>query len=91
MSQKKAAGPPAYTRVFGEAVVQIARQFPTVIGITAAMPDGTGLDALQRELPERFYDVGIAEQHSVTFCRRPGDPGMHTHRGRLFVVLAARV
>jgi 1-deoxy-D-xylulose-5-phosphate synthase len=66
-SPKKAPGPPAYTKVFGDAVVEIARQVPTVVGITAAMPDGTGLDALQRELPERFYDVGIAEQHGVTF------------------------
>jgi 1-deoxy-D-xylulose-5-phosphate synthase len=67
-SPKKAAGPPAYTKVFGDAVVEIARQVPTVVGITAAMPDGTGLDALQKALPDRFYDVGIAEQHGVTFA-----------------------
>jgi 1-deoxy-D-xylulose-5-phosphate synthase len=67
-SPKKSSGPPAYTKVFGEAVVQIARENTSVVGITAAMPDGTGLDALQRELPDRFYDVGIAEQHGVTFA-----------------------
>jgi 1-deoxy-D-xylulose-5-phosphate synthase len=65
---KKADGPPAYTKVFGRAVVDIAKAEPTVVGITAAMPDGTGLDQLQHELPNRFYDVGIAEQHGVTFA-----------------------
>lgn len=68
LSPKKAAGPPAYTKVFGEAVVELAREIPNLVGITAAMPDGTGLDQLQRALPERFYDVGIAEQHGVTFA-----------------------
>jgi 1-deoxy-D-xylulose-5-phosphate synthase len=67
-SPKKAGGPPAYTKVFGAAVVELARQKPNLVALTAAMPDGTGLDQLQRELPERFYDVGIAEQHGVTFA-----------------------
>ncbi|MCC6398908.1 MAG: 1-deoxy-D-xylulose-5-phosphate synthase [Bacteroidetes bacterium] len=67
-SPKKAGGPPAYTKVFGSAVVELARQKPNLVALTAAMPDGTGLDQLQRELPERFYDVGIAEQHGVTFA-----------------------
>lgn len=66
-SPKKSGGPPAYTKVFGKAVVDLARRYPKLVGITAAMPDGTGLDQLQKELPERFYDVGIAEQHAVTF------------------------
>jgi 1-deoxy-D-xylulose-5-phosphate synthase len=65
---KKSGGPPAYTKVFGAAVVELARMMPNVVGITAAMPDGTGLDQLQKELPHRFYDVGIAEQHGVTFA-----------------------
>ncbi len=65
---KKTGGPPAYTKVFGAAVVELARMMPNVVGITAAMPDGTGLDQLQSELPQRFYDVGIAEQHGVTFA-----------------------
>lgn len=68
ISPKKADGPPAYTKVFGNAVVELAKKTPKLVGITAAMPDGTGLDILQRELPERFYDVGIAEQHGVTFA-----------------------
>lgn len=66
-SPKKGGGPPAYTKVFGNAVVELARRYPRVVGITAAMPDGTGLDQLQKEMPDRFYDVGIAEQHAVTF------------------------
>ncbi len=59
---------PSYTKIFGEALVEIARMNEKVVGITAAMPDGTGLDILQREIPERFFDVGIAEQHAVTFA-----------------------
>ena len=68
VSPKKKESAPAYTKVFGEAVVQIAKSNPKVIALTAAMPDGTGLDRLQKELPARFYDVGIAEQHGVTFA-----------------------
>ncbi len=67
-SAKKAGGPPAYTKVFGAAMVELARMIPNLVGITAAMPDGTGLDKLQAEMPDRFYDVGIAEQHGVTFA-----------------------
>ncbi|MFN0158858.1 MAG: 1-deoxy-D-xylulose-5-phosphate synthase [Bacteroidota bacterium] len=67
-SPKKTDGPPAFTKVFGAAVVELAKANPRIVGITAAMPDGTGLDQLQREMPERFYDVGIAEQHGITFA-----------------------
>lgn len=65
---KKKDGPPAYTKIFGNTLVEIAKKNPKVVGITAAMPDGTGLNILQKEMPERFYDVGIAEQHAVTFA-----------------------
>jgi 1-deoxy-D-xylulose-5-phosphate synthase len=65
---KKSDGPPAYTKVFGNAVTQLARQNPKLVALTAAMPDGTGLDILQKEMPDRFFDVGIAEQHAVTFA-----------------------
>ncbi|MEK6649868.1 MAG: 1-deoxy-D-xylulose-5-phosphate synthase [Bacteroidota bacterium] len=58
----------AYTTVFGKALVEVCRENPKVVGITAAMPDGTGLIHLHREMPERFFDVGIAEQHAVTFA-----------------------
>ena len=64
------ARPPApqYTQVFGNALVQECRRDNRVIGITAAMNSGTGLNILQRELPERYYDVGIAEQQAVLFA-----------------------
>jgi 1-deoxy-D-xylulose-5-phosphate synthase len=60
--------PPQYTQVFGEALVAEARRDERVIGITAAMNSGTGLNILQRELPDRYYDVGIAEQQGVLFA-----------------------
>ncbi len=66
--QFKKEGPPSLTKVFGEALVEIARKNNKVIGVTAAMPDGTGLNILQKEIPNKFFDVGIAEQHAVTFC-----------------------
>jgi 1-deoxy-D-xylulose-5-phosphate synthase len=59
---------PQYTKVFGDALVREARRDERVVGITAAMNSGTGLDILQKELPERYYDVGIAEQHAVLFA-----------------------
>jgi 1-deoxy-D-xylulose-5-phosphate synthase len=72
---KKAAapsvGPPAapqYTAVFGDALVAEAHRDERIVGITAAMNTGTGLDRLQKALPDRYYDVGIAEQHAVLFA-----------------------
>jgi 1-deoxy-D-xylulose-5-phosphate synthase len=62
-----ATPPPQYTQVFGNAIVAECRRDPRVLGITAAMNSGTGLNILQRELPERYYDVGIAEQQAVLF------------------------
>jgi 1-deoxy-D-xylulose-5-phosphate synthase len=62
------AKPPQYTQVFGESLVREAQRDERVIGITAAMNSGTGLNLLQNELPERYYDVGIAEQHAVLFA-----------------------
>ena len=64
----KSGGTQPYTKIFGDALVEICKQNEKVIGITAAMPDGTGLDILQKEMPERYFDVGIAEQHAVTFA-----------------------
>ncbi|MGA9118273.1 MAG: 1-deoxy-D-xylulose-5-phosphate synthase [Bacteroidota bacterium] len=65
---KKSTGPASYTKIFGNAITELAKQNEKIVGITAAMPDGTGLDILQQTYPERFYDVGIAEQHGVTFA-----------------------
>jgi 1-deoxy-D-xylulose-5-phosphate synthase len=65
---KKAETKPAYTTIFGNALVEIVRQHPRVVGITAAMSTGTGLDILEREVPDKYFDVGIAEPHGVTFA-----------------------
>jgi 1-deoxy-D-xylulose-5-phosphate synthase len=63
-----AGGPPSWTNCFADALSRIADRDPKVIAITAAMPDGTGLDKFARRHPDRTYDVGIAEQHAVTFA-----------------------
>jgi 1-deoxy-D-xylulose-5-phosphate synthase len=65
---KGASGPPQYTQVFGQALVAECRRDERVIGITAAMNSGTGLNILQKELPERYFDIGIAEQQAVLFA-----------------------
>ena len=59
---------PSYTQTFGRTMVHLARANPKIVAITAAMCDGTGLDQFAKEFPDRFYDVGIAEQHGVTFA-----------------------
>ncbi len=64
----KSGAHPSYTKIFGETIVNLARENSRIVAITAAMPDGTGLDLFAKEIPERFYDVGIAEQHGVTFA-----------------------
>ncbi len=65
---KAPAGPPSYTTVFGQALVKLAKEDPKIVAITAAMPEGTGLDLFRKEIPGRFYDVGLGEQHAVTFA-----------------------
>lgn len=62
----KTPGPPTYTRVFSDTMVDLARRDNRVVAITAAMPEGTGLSCFSKEFPGRFYDVGIAEQNAVT-------------------------
>ena len=59
---------PTYTQVFGDTIIKAAKENKKVIAISAAMPEGTGLDMFAKEFPDRFYDVGIAEQHGVTFA-----------------------
>ena len=65
---KSSARAPAYTKVFGEALIKQAEKDPKIVAITAAMPSGTGLDAFAKRFPARCFDVGIAEQHAVTFA-----------------------
>ncbi|HOG18169.1 MAG TPA: 1-deoxy-D-xylulose-5-phosphate synthase [Syntrophales bacterium] len=76
LSASAAPQPPSYTKVFGRTIVELARQDPRIIAVTAAMCEGTGLDAFAREFPGRFYDVGIAEQHAVTFAAGLAAEGM---------------
>jgi 1-deoxy-D-xylulose-5-phosphate synthase len=65
---KEPAKAPSYTKVFGESLVKEAKKDDRIVAITAAMPAGTGLDIFGRAFPDRYFDVGIAEQHAVTFA-----------------------
>lgn len=65
---KPGEGPPSYTKVFGDTLVELGRTDPRLTAITAAMPAGTGLSDFAEKFPDRFFDVGIAEQHAVTFA-----------------------
>ncbi len=66
--KKAAAGPPSYTKVFAKALISEAERDDKIVAITAAMPSGTGLDLFAERFPKRCFDVGIAEQHAVTFA-----------------------
>ena len=68
--------PPSYTAVFGNTLTELARKDPKIVAITAAMLDGTGLNLFQKAIPERCFDVGIAEQHAVTFAAGLAAQGM---------------
>ncbi len=68
--------PPSYTAVFADALIKLAEQDPKIVAITAAMPDGTGLDKFGKAFPDRMFDVGIAEEHGVTFCGGMATQGM---------------
>ncbi len=61
-------GPPAWTKVFGTAITELAAEYPRLAVITAAMPSGTGTNIFQKQWPDRFFDVGIAEGHATTFA-----------------------
>ena len=69
-------GPPSYTSVFSKELIKVAKKDKKIVAITAAMPSGTGLDKFAEEFPERFFDVGIAEQHAVTFAAGLAAEGM---------------
>lgn len=75
-SRPSTPAPPQYTQVFGESMVRECERDPRVIGITAAMNSGTGLSILQKALPERYFDVGIAEQQAVLFAAGAALSGM---------------
>lgn len=73
LSQKSTA---SYTEVFGDTLTRIARENPRVVAITAGMTSGTGLNRFEKEFPDRFYDVGIAEQHAITFAAGMATEGL---------------
>jgi 1-deoxy-D-xylulose-5-phosphate synthase len=73
----KPGTPPNYQDVFGQTMVKLCRQNNNVVGITAAMPSGTGLKHLEKAMPERYIDVGIAEEHGVIFAAGMATMGYH--------------
>ncbi|HKR64349.1 MAG TPA: 1-deoxy-D-xylulose-5-phosphate synthase [Thermoanaerobaculia bacterium] len=68
--------PPTYTAVFADALIELAKNDPKIVAITAAMPEGTGLDKFAKAMPDRMFDVGIAEEHAVTFSGGMATQGM---------------
>jgi 1-deoxy-D-xylulose-5-phosphate synthase len=75
-AKSKPGGAPAYTKVFAQALIAQARKDDKIVAITAAMPAGTGLDLFAKEFPSRCFDVGIAEQHGVTFAAGLASEGL---------------
>jgi 1-deoxy-D-xylulose-5-phosphate synthase len=75
-ARKKASGPPTWTQVFGDGITALAADNKELVAITAAMPSGTGTNIFQKKWPERFFDVGIAEGHAVTFAAGLAAEGM---------------
>ena len=74
--RKAASNAPSYTKVFARSLIQEAEEDDRIVAVTAAMPDGTGLDLFAERFPARCFDVGIAEQHGVTFCAGLAAAGM---------------
>jgi 1-deoxy-D-xylulose-5-phosphate synthase len=74
--KKGAAGPPSYTNVFAKALIKEAERDESIVAITAAMPSGTGIDKFAEAFPDRAFDVGIAEQHAVTFAAGMATEGL---------------
>ncbi len=75
-SEKKSNGIPSYTQVFGSQMVKFAKESDKIVAVTAAMPEGTGLIEFSKTYPDRFFDVGIAEQHAVTFSAGLASKGL---------------
>ncbi len=71
--------PPKYQDVFGHTIVELAKLNPKIVGITPAMPSGCSLNIMMKEIPDRAFDVGIAEQHAVTFSAGLATQGHHSH------------
>src|SRR5690606_17559423 len=70
------APPPRYQDIFADALIELGQTNQSIVGITAAMPSGTSLGKFEKAFPDRFFDVGIAEQHGVTFAAGLATQGM---------------
>ena len=88
---KAKSNAPTYTRVFAEALVKEAEADDKIVAVTAAMPSGTGLDIFAKRFPRRIFDVGIAEQHAVTFCAGLATEGYQALRRDLLDLPSARL
>ena len=77
VATKAKSRPPAWQDVFGKKLVELCKKNSTLVGITAAMPTGTGLKFLEKEMPDRYFDVGIAEEHAVIFACGMATMGLH--------------
>jgi len=75
-SFKPSSGPPKYTNIFADSLIRLAQDDPRIVAITAAMASGTGLDKFAKVFPKRYFDVGIAEQHAVTFAAGMATQGL---------------
>lgn len=80
-----------YSKIFGDKLVEIAKENEKIVAITAAMKDGTGLTEFEKNFPDRFFDVGIAEQHALRFSSRSCKKRNDTSSSNIFIILSKRV
>jgi deoxyxylulose-5-phosphate synthase len=83
--------PPKYQDVFGHTLVELAEKNPKIMGVTPAMPSGSSLNIMMKAMPDRAFDVGIAEQHAVTFSAGLATQGFDSLLQYLLIVYAARL
>ena len=86
--EKLGKGKKDYSKVFGDKLIEIAKNNKKIVAITAAMTDGTGLTEFAKKFPNRFFDVGIAEQHAIRFCSRSCKSRKSTNCSYIFIILS---